>query len=40
MISGADVLHDLRCFIEDLSDSAEINVDDVDEEVLTVQDLK
>ncbi|QDV53558.1 sigma-70 family RNA polymerase sigma factor [Gimesia fumaroli] len=39
VISGADVLHDLRCFIEDLSDSAEINVDDVDEEVLTVQDL-
>lgn len=39
VISGADVLHDLRCFIEDLSDSAEIDVEDVDEEVLTVQDL-
>ncbi|WP_339735436.1 sigma-70 family RNA polymerase sigma factor [uncultured Gimesia sp.] len=39
VISGSDVLHDLRCFIEDLSDSAEINVDDVQEQVLTVQDL-
>ncbi|MCA9021715.1 MAG: RNA polymerase subunit sigma-70, partial [Planctomycetaceae bacterium] len=39
VVSGADVLHDVRCFIEDLSDSAEIEVEDVTEEVLTVQDL-
>ncbi|HAW32675.1 MAG TPA: RNA polymerase subunit sigma-70, partial [Planctomycetaceae bacterium] len=39
VISGTDVLHDVRCFIEDLSDSAEIEVEDVSEEVLTVQDL-
>ncbi|QDU07117.1 RNA polymerase sigma factor SigA [Gimesia aquarii] len=39
VISGKDVFHDLRCFIEDLSDSAEIDVEDEQEEVLTVQDL-
>ena len=39
MINGSDVMHDVRCFIEDLSESAEIDVEDVEEEVFTVQDL-
>ena len=39
VISGSDILHDVRCFIEDLSESAEIDVEEVEEEVLTVQDL-
>lgn len=39
VINGADVMHDVRCFIEDLSESAEIDVEDVEEDVFTVQDL-
>jgi RNA polymerase sigma factor (sigma-70 family) len=39
VINGGDVMHDVRCFIEDLSESAEIDVEDVEEEVFTVQDL-
>ncbi|WP_417394983.1 sigma-70 family RNA polymerase sigma factor [Gimesia chilikensis] len=39
MINGSDVMHDVRCFIEDLSESAEIDVEDVEEDVFTVQDL-
>ncbi|MDF1746250.1 MAG: hypothetical protein P1V19_21295 [Gimesia sp.] len=39
VVSGKDVFHDLRCLIEDLSDSAQINVEEEKEEVLTVQDL-
>lgn len=39
MIIGSDVMHDVRCFIEDLSESAEIDVEDVEEDVFTVQDL-
>ncbi len=39
VISGTDAFHDLRCLIEDISDSAELNVEDQQEEILTVQDL-
>jgi len=39
VINGGDVMHDVRCFIEELSESAEIDVEDVEEEVFTVQDL-
>ncbi|MEQ9069217.1 MAG: sigma-70 family RNA polymerase sigma factor [Gimesia chilikensis] len=39
MINGSDVMHDVRCFIEDLSESAEIDVEDVEEDVFTVRDL-
>jgi RNA polymerase sigma factor (sigma-70 family) len=39
VISGADVVHDLRCFVEDLSDSADILADSFDEPVLTVQEV-
>ena len=38
-ISGDDAAHDLRLFIEDLSDSANIDVEDVREPVYTVEDL-
>ncbi len=38
-ISGADLLHDLRLFVEDLSDSVALNVDAVDEPVFTVDQL-
>ncbi|HUG20188.1 MAG TPA: sigma-70 family RNA polymerase sigma factor [Planctomycetaceae bacterium] len=39
VISGSDVVHDLRCFVEDLSDSADILADSFDEPVLTVQEV-
>ncbi len=39
VIPGADAVHDLRCFVEDLSDSANISVASVGEPVLTVQDV-
>jgi len=39
VISGRDACHDLRCFVEDLSDSADISVDSVGEPVLTVKDV-
>lgn len=39
MVSGEDAAHDLRCFVEDLSDSADIEADSFDEPVLTVKDV-
>lgn len=39
IIEGAEAIHDLRCFIEDLSDSANISVDSIPEEVMTVADV-
>jgi RNA polymerase primary sigma factor len=39
MLSGEEAVHDLRCFVEDLSASAEIPVEHVDEPVLTVRDV-
>ena len=38
-ISGADLAHDLRCFVEDLSDSLDLTVEDLGEPVLTVQEV-
>ncbi len=38
-VTGEDLLHDLRCFIEDLSDSANLIADASTEPVLTLQDL-
>lgn len=37
--AGADALHDLRLFIEDLSDSANIRVEEVRDRVFTVEQL-
>jgi RNA polymerase sigma factor (sigma-70 family) len=39
VLSGEEAVHDLRCFVEDLSASAEILVEHVDEPVLTVRDV-
>jgi RNA polymerase sigma factor (sigma-70 family) len=39
VLSGEEAVHDLRCFVEDLSASAEIPVENVDEPVLTVRDV-
>lgn len=39
MVDGTDAVHDLRCFVEDLSDSADIPVEQVEENVLTVKDV-
>ena len=38
-LSGENAAHDLRCFVEDLSDSADISVDSINEPVLTVDDV-
>jgi RNA polymerase primary sigma factor/RNA polymerase sigma factor len=38
-ISGGDLLHDLRLFVEDLSDSADMTADNIGEQVLTVEEL-
>ncbi|MFQ5732717.1 MAG: sigma-70 family RNA polymerase sigma factor [Planctomycetaceae bacterium] len=38
-LTGEDAAHDLRCFVEDLSDSADIRVENIDEPVLTVADV-
>lgn len=38
-IAGADLLHDLRCFIEDLSKSANLKLEKSPEPVLTIQDI-
>lgn len=38
-VTGVDLLHDLRCFVEDLSDSANLSVDAAPEPVLTLQDV-
>jgi RNA polymerase sigma factor (sigma-70 family) len=39
ILSGEDAVHDLRCFVEDLSHSAGISVDSVNEPVLTVEEV-
>lgn len=39
MVSGEDAAHDLRLFIEDLSDSANIAAESSEEQVLTVEDV-
>lgn len=39
VVEGKDALHDLRLFVEDLSDSLDIDVDSVPERVLTVQEI-
>ncbi len=39
MVSGKDAVHDLRLFVEDVSDSADIPAEAVGEQVLTVEDL-
>jgi len=38
-LSGADVLHDLRLLVEDLSDEADLDVAQMTEPVLTVEDV-
>ncbi|NQV29044.1 MAG: sigma-70 family RNA polymerase sigma factor, partial [Rhodopirellula sp.] len=38
-VTGEDLLHDLRCFVEDLSDSANLAAESAAEPVLTLQDL-
>jgi len=38
-LSGKEASHDLRLFVEDVSDSANVPVDAVDERVLTVEEL-
>ncbi|MEZ6126703.1 MAG: sigma-70 family RNA polymerase sigma factor [Planctomycetaceae bacterium] len=38
-IDGADLAHDLRCFVEDLSDSMDVSIDDLNEPALTVQEV-
>jgi RNA polymerase primary sigma factor/RNA polymerase sigma factor len=38
-ISGADLLHDLHLFVEDLSDATEQKVENIGEQVLTVEEL-
>lgn len=39
VITGEEIVHDLRCFVEDLSDSADIPIDSVEEPVYTVKQL-
>ena len=38
-ITGDDLRHDLRLFVEDLSDSADMTADNIGEQVLTVEEL-
>jgi RNA polymerase sigma factor (sigma-70 family) len=38
-LKGDEVIHDVRCLIEDLSDSIDLRADSLPEEVLTVNDL-
>jgi RNA polymerase primary sigma factor/RNA polymerase sigma factor len=38
-IQGADLLHDLRLFVEDVSDSADMTAENIGEQVLTVEEL-
>ncbi|MEX0612969.1 MAG: helix-turn-helix domain-containing protein, partial [Pirellulales bacterium] len=38
-IQGAELLHDLRLFVEDLSDSADMSAENIGEQVLTVEEL-
>jgi len=39
VVTGEDAAHDLRLFIEDLSDSANIKAENSTEKVLTVEDV-
>ncbi|VAX40391.1 RNA polymerase sigma factor RpoD [hydrothermal vent metagenome] len=39
VLSGEEAIHDLRCFVEDVSGSANITIDSVSEPVLTVQEV-
>src|SRR5262249_46421404 len=39
VVTGEDAAHDLRLFIEDLSDSANIKAESLPEQVLTVEDV-
>ncbi|MBY0587938.1 sigma-70 family RNA polymerase sigma factor [bacterium] len=39
VLSGGDLIHDLRLFIEDVSASADIEADDAGEPVMTVEDV-
>ena len=39
IVSGEDVVHDLRLFVEDLSDSANIDAESLGEQVLTVDEV-
>jgi len=39
VLSGEDAVHDLRLFVEDLSDSADIDAESLEEQVLTVDDV-
>ncbi|HEY0983201.1 MULTISPECIES: sigma-70 family RNA polymerase sigma factor [unclassified Schlesneria] len=39
VVSGAEAVHDLRCFVEDLSENADISADSAGEEVWTVEDV-
>ena len=38
-LTGKEAMHDLRCFMEDLSDSANLMPEEVEEPVLTVQEV-
>jgi RNA polymerase primary sigma factor/RNA polymerase sigma factor len=38
-IQGENLLHDLRLFVEDISDSADMTADNIGEQVLTVEEL-
>jgi RNA polymerase primary sigma factor len=38
-VTGEDLAHDLRCFVEDLSDSLNVSAADLGEPVLTVQEI-
>lgn len=39
ILTGEEAVHDLRCFVEDLSDSADIHADKAGEEVWTVDEV-
>ena len=39
VLTSDEAVHDLRCFVEDLSDSADIPADNAGEEVWTVEDV-
>jgi len=39
ILTGEDALHDLRCFVEDLSDSVDLPAEEMEEPVLTVEDV-
>jgi RNA polymerase sigma factor (sigma-70 family) len=39
VVTGEEAVHDLRCFVEDVSDSANIPADNAGEPVLTVKDV-